>query len=1004
MTVRHRATVLAWLLGLTIALSVIVQTRFTTDMSAFLPNTPAPAQRVLVDQLRDGIASHLILVGIAGGASTARNAVSRRLADTLRHDDDFTLIDNGGGDIGKPDQLYVWNNRYMLHPSDDRFSVAGLHQALERDLELLSSGIEPLLGDSIARDPTGDALDVGASFAGAAQRRLDDGVWVSANGARALVLLQTRAPGFDIDAQERALTAINTAFTQTARAVPGGAELRLLATGPGIFAVATRAQMKHDVSLYSAIAMVTIVGLLLAAYRSVLLLLLTLAPVVTGALAGLAAVSLWFGFVHGITIGFGVTLIGEAVDYTIYYFAQTRRAGAPRSTPDQLWPTLRLGVLISICGFAAMLFSSFTGFAQLGVFTIVGLIVALAVTRYVLPHLVPEGFEGVRAIAFAPQLLRLVHQAGTLRPLLFLVVTGALVLVLMRGGDVWQDDLSSLSPISAADQRRDRDLRADIGAPDVRYLVVATAVDRETLLDRSARAAAILQGLVATGALSGADSPDRYVPSEATQRQRQAALPDRASLVRNLDRALVGLPFRSDTFAPFLDDVAAAKNAPPLTPKSLDGTALSLKLDALLVNREGRWVAIMPLRDVTDATRIASGLSSVGDNIEFLDLKVESDRLLHRYRREALLLAGFGAAAITVLLLGYFRSLRQCAIVLAPLAVAVVMTVAVLTFAHHQLSIFNIFGLLLVVAVASNYCLFFQRGRMTGEDGERTVVSLLLANLCTVAGFGALSISSIPVLSGIGGTVAIGTAISPRCRRDPERRFRHRTPGEIMTMTVIHDRAPIASADRVLLVLLPGAYMSAADFLTYHFVDAVRRYPWPVDIIAVDTGMDHYLDNEIVDRLDREIVAPARAQGMARLWFAGISLGGMGALLYARAHPEAVEGLLLLSPFIGSRGLIAEVETSGGLSRWQPDTVADDTSERRVLAWLKTYRRGDGRWPDIRLGYGESDRFAASHRLLAALLPFDRVVASDGGHDWPTWTPLWQRLLETGPFTFPKAL
>ena len=65
-----------------------------------------------------------------------------------------------------------------------------------------------------------------------------------------------------------------------------------------------------------------------------------------------------------------------------------------------------------------------------------------------------------------------------------------------------------------------------------------------------------------------------------------------------------------------------------------------------------------------------------------------------------------------------------------------------------------------MVAVGSNYCLFFQRGGLAGEQGTRTVTSLLLANVCTVIGFGVLGLSHIPVLYGIGGTVAIGTALT----------------------------------------------------------------------------------------------------------------------------------------------------------------------------------------------------------------------------------------------------
>ncbi|HLZ64829.1 MAG TPA: MMPL family transporter [Aliidongia sp.] len=758
---RGRAALIFWLLGLALSIGVILRTPFTTDMSAFLPRSPEPAQQILVDQLRDGVASRLILVGFEGAPTATLAAVSRSVAGALRTAPDFSLVDNGEGSIGQADQAYVWRNRYLLSDAvtPERFTPTGLHQALEQDLQLLSSGMAPLIKGSIAHDPTGETLALVRRIAGETQRQIRDGVWTAKDGTRALLLAQTRAPGFDIDAQEQALGAIRQAFAAAQRTVAGGDAVRLVATGPGVFGVKTRAQMKHDVTLYSTIATLTIVGLLLAVYRSPRMLVLTLVPVVTGALAGVAAVGAWFGFVHGITIGFGVTLIGEAVDYAIYLFAQTDPADGPEGTLRRIWPTLRLGVLVSICGFAAMLFSSFTGFVQLGVFTIVGLAVALAVTRFVLPTLVPRRFTGLREAGFAPALLRLVRRAPKLRPLLLGLALVAVGLVTFRGGTLWQDELASMSPVSPADQQVDRDLRRDVGAPDVRYMVVAEAADRESLLEACEQAGAALRPLIPAGVLSGYDSPDRYLPSDAMQARRKAALPDETTLAQNLAGALEGTPFRPDVFQPFLDDVAEARVSMPLTRAALDGTALSLKLDSLLIGRPGRWVAVMPLRDVGDVGRIGTALAGI-PGAKLLDLKAESDRLLHRYRQEALLLALFGSGVIAALLLASFRAIGPAMTVLAPLALAVVVTLAILTVGGRQLSIFNLFGLLLVVAVGSNYCLFFQRGGLAGPAGERTVTSLLLANICTVVGFGALSLSRIPVLTGIGGTVAIGTALS----------------------------------------------------------------------------------------------------------------------------------------------------------------------------------------------------------------------------------------------------
>jgi predicted exporter len=216
-----------------------------------------------------------------------------------------------------------------------------------------------------------------------------EGVWFSRDGQRVLLLLQTQAPGFDFDAQQRGLAIIHHAFEQ-ARDASGAHSARLLESGPGVFSVSTRERIKGDALRFSLLATLLVASLLLMVYRSPRVLLLASLPVASGALAGVAAVSLGFGSVHGITLGFGATLIGEAVDYAIYLFTQTEPGSPPEQTLPRIWPTLRLGVLTSLCGFSAMLFSGFTGLAQLGLFSIAGLLVAVSVTRWVLPSLMPK--------------------------------------------------------------------------------------------------------------------------------------------------------------------------------------------------------------------------------------------------------------------------------------------------------------------------------------------------------------------------------------------------------------------------------------------------------------------------------------------------------------------------------------------------------------------------------------------------------------------------------------
>src|ERR1700722_18981046 len=114
--------------------------------------------------------------------------------------------------------------------------------------------------------------------------------------------------------------------------------------------------------------------------------------------------------------------------------------------------------------------------------------------------------------------------------------------------------------------------------------------------------------------------------------------------------------------------------------------------------------------------------------------------------------------------------------------------------------------------------------------------------------------------------------------------------------------------------------MRAQYFAVHAFIGAVRQTQQPIDILAVDTGMDFYLDGSMVERLHDEAIAPARANGAGPIWLAGISLGGLGALLYSQAHADLVEGLVLISPFIGTRGAVAEVLRAGGFVDWKPPT------------------------------------------------------------------------------------
>ncbi|WP_413707117.1 MMPL family transporter [Ralstonia sp. Ralssp110] len=780
----RRPALLVWLTGLLLCAIVIGRTSFTADLSAFLPRSPSAEQRVLVDQLREGLVSRLILVGIEGSDAATRATLSKQLAATLRADARFSAVNNGQPVSEARDRQFVFDHRYVLSPAvtPQRFSAEGLHAALGESLDLLSSSAGLFAKNMLPRDPTGEVAALVSQLDNTALPSSMHGVWASRDGQRAVLVVQTTAAGSDTDAQAQAIDTVHRAFDAVARTVPNAASARILLTGPGVFSVESRDTIKRDVERLSTVSLVLVVALLLTVYRSPRTVLLGLLPVLSGVAAGVAAVSLTFGAVHGLTLGFGTTLIGEAVDYSIYLFVQSARLRVATSN-DSLrawiatyWPTIRLGVLTSVCGFASMLFSGFPGLVQLGLYSIVGLVTAALVTRYVLPHL--RGAEvATRDVSrVGAWLARATHAAPRLRWVLAMVLVGACAALALHRDGLWSRELAALSPVPAKSQALDASLRADVGAPDVRYLVVIPAATEQAALEGAEKVAAQLQPLVDSGVLAGVENPARYLPSAATQRARLASLPPADALAARMRSAVEDQPIRvkPDLFAPFIADVDAARTQPLLRRADLKGTSMALAVDALLTERAGQWSAMLPLRAPSAApaaTKNAPNSSSLDaapiraavehaavPGALFVDMKAEADRLYVNYVREDLRLSLAGFAAIALLLLVALRSPQRTLRALAPLVAAVLVVTAGFALARVPLTILHLVGMLLIVAVGSNYALFFNQ--RTQAIAPQTLVSLLVANLATVAGFGLLAFSRVPMLETFGLTVGPGAMLA----------------------------------------------------------------------------------------------------------------------------------------------------------------------------------------------------------------------------------------------------
>jgi len=642
--------------------------------------------------------------------------------------------------------------RLAMLPAADRAQLIQDPQAFIQ--QRVQSLFDPFTGFSLV--PSQDdwlgltgRIQNGMPQHGSVQPDIGSGALIADADGKSWVLLRARTQGNAFDMQLPLHVAdLLSAARQQAAHVNG----QLLAASGLLYAADGQRQASREITWVGGGATVGILLLLLLAFRRWRV-LLAFVPVLVGMLFGAVTCVAFFGHMHVMTLVLGSSLIGVAVDYPLHYLSKSWSLKPWRS-----WPALRLtlpGLSLSLAtsciGYLALAWTPFPALTQIAVFSAAGLIGAYLTAVCLLPALLNnvELRPAQWPLDLAERLLGwrevLLQRIGT--PILL-----GLLLVFCAAG-LWQlttkNDIRQWVSAPPALTDEATTIARITGFQPTSQFFLVRGKDQQQLLERQAALAQRLDQLVGLEELKGYLSLNQLVASAAEQNALRNALGQLERQWQPL--AEVGVPITAlqaeltQLQALPQQDIAAVLAGPLGEPwrtlwlgETEDGVAGLVSLqglnDAVLLRLQAQDLPGVQLVD-----RLGQ-LNSVfaATQISAAELKLLSCVLI---------------VLLLVVPFGFGGALR---IVALPL-LAALCSLASLGWLGQPLTLFSLFGLLLVTAISVDYAILM-REQIGGA--AVSLLGTLLAAVTTWLSFGLLAVSGTPAISNFGLSVSLGLAFS----------------------------------------------------------------------------------------------------------------------------------------------------------------------------------------------------------------------------------------------------
>ncbi|WP_339408857.1 MMPL family transporter [Pseudomonas sp. EA_35y_Pfl2_R5] len=651
---------------------------------------------------------------------------------------------------------YLRSNRLALLPTADRQLLLEQPQQLieQRAAQLFDTfagfSLLPIEQDWLGLGVRAQqALNPGSRI----QADLSSGALLLEQPGMTWALLRASAQGSAFDMQEPPLIAAQVADTRAQIETAGG---QLLAAGGVLYAAAGQAKATREISLIGGGATLGTLLLLLLAFRRVRV-LVSLLPIGMALLAGCTACVLVFGQINALTLVLGASLVGVAADYPQHYLSKSWN-NAEGTDGWTSWgalhatlPGLSLSLGTNLIGYLALAFTPFPALTQVALFSAAGLIAAYLCSVCLLP----AWLHGLR-LSPSPQLLsfsqgllagqeRLLGKVGS-APLLVL-------LLLFCAGGLWQlhtqNDLRQWlgqEPQLLAEAQRIAELTGQ--QPTSQFFLVRAA-NPQQLLERQAALGQRLDQAVHNGQLRGYRALSQLVAPDSQLQELRAAL---GALPQHWQPLLdLGVPPAAlhDELQELQQNNQASLEQALASP--LGEAWRPLWLGAHSKNGAAGVAGLVSLQGLSNSSELKPLVEGL-PGVQLVDRIGELNALFSATQLSAAQLKLISSVAILLLLCLPFGLGGALRVVCLPLLAAMA-ALACLGWLGQPLTLFSLFGLLLITAIGVDYAILMR------ENIGGPAVSLLgtlLSALTSWLSFGLLLISDTPAIANFGLAISLG--------------------------------------------------------------------------------------------------------------------------------------------------------------------------------------------------------------------------------------------------------